>query len=81
MYLDNDNKLLRKLTLDSNNPVEMIPSKGVAEKSTGVFTLVKCCVGAWFDYKDFELLRNKNHISRLDKSINAFIKYIFSLIV
>ena len=25
-HLDNDNNLLRKLILDSNNPLEMIPS-------------------------------------------------------
>ena len=43
--LDNDNKLIRNLILDSNNPVEMIPSGyWQAAKSTGEFTLVCCCV-------------------------------------
>jgi len=72
--LDNDNKLLRNLILDSNNPVEMIPSGyWQAAKSTGEFTLVSCCVGPGFDFKDFELLRNTNHTSRLDKAINDLI--------
>ena len=72
--LDNDNNLLRNLTLDSNNPLEMIPSGyWQAAKSKGEFTLVSCCVGPGFDYKDFELLRNTTHISRLDKAINELI--------
>jgi len=72
--LDNNNKLIRNLILDSNNPVEMIPSGfWQAAKSTGEFTLVSCCVGPGFDFKDFELLRNTNHSSRLDKAINDLI--------
>ena len=75
--LDDDNKLIRKLILDSNNPIEMIPSGNWrAAKSTGEFTLVSCCVGPGFDFEDFEdfeLLRNTNHISRLNKAINDFI--------
>ena len=72
--LDNDNKLIRNLILDSNNPVEMIPSGyWQAAKSTGEFTLVSCCVGPGFDFRDFELLRNTNHTSRLDKAINDLI--------
>jgi len=52
--LDNDNKLIRNSILDSNNPVEMIPSKyWQAAKSTGEFTLVSCCVCPAFDFKDF----------------------------
>ncbi len=55
--LDNDNKLIRNLILDSNNPVEMIPSGyWQAAKSTGEFTLVSCCVGPGFDFEDFETL-------------------------
>ena len=42
-------------------------------KSAGAFTLVSCCVGPGFDFKDFELLRNTNHTSRLDKAINDLI--------
>ena len=73
-FLDNDNNLLRNLILDSNNIVEMIPSVyWQAAKSKGKFTLVYCCVSFGFDFKDFELLRNTNHISRLDKAINDFI--------
>ena len=65
---------MRNLILDSNNPVEMIPSGyWQAAKSTGEFTLVSCCVGPGFDFKDFELLRNTNHASRLDKAINDLI--------
>ena len=72
--LDNDNNLLRNLILDSNNPVEMIPSGcWQAAKSKGEFTMVSCCVGPGFDFKDFELLRNKDRISKLDKAIEDFI--------
>jgi len=57
-----------------SHPVEMIPSGyWQAAKSTGEFTLVSCCVGPGFDFKDFELLRNTNHTSRLDKAINDLI--------
>jgi len=52
----------------------MIPSGyWQAAKSNGEFTLVSCCVGSGFDFKDFELLRNINHISRLDKAMNNLI--------
>ena len=72
--LDNDNKEIKNLILDSNNPVEMISSGyWQAAKSTGEFTLVSCCVGPGFDFKDFEMLRNTNHASRLDKATNNLI--------
>ena len=72
--LDDGNKELRKLTIDSNNPIEMIPSGyWQAAKSSGTFTLASCCVGPGFDFQDFELLGNSNHISRLDKAINDLI--------
>ena len=72
--LDNDNKFIRNLILDSKNPVEMIPSGyWQAEKSIGEFTLVSCYVRPGFDFKDFELLRNTHHISRLEKAINDLI--------
>ena len=68
--LYNDKKLKRNLILDSNNPVEMIPAGyWQAAKSTGEFSLVSCCVCPGFDFNDFELLRNTNHISRLDNVI------------
>jgi len=74
LCLDDDNNLLRNLILDSNNPVEMIPSgHWQAAKSKGEYTLVSCCVGPGFDFKDFELLRNTSHISRLDKATEDFI--------
>ena len=69
--LDNDNKLMKKLILDSNNPVEMIPSGyWQAAKSTGEFTLVSCCVSPGFDFEDFEMLRNINNSLRPNKAIN-----------
>ena len=72
--LEDDNKLIRNLILDCNNPLEMIPSGyWQAVKSTGEFTLVSCRVGPCFDFKDFELLRKSNHTSRLDKAINNLI--------
>ena len=37
-----------------------------------VFTVV-CCVGPGFEFKDFELLRNTDNASRLDKAIHDFI--------
>ena len=74
LCLDDNNNLLRNLILDSNNPVEMIPSGyWQAAKSKGEYTLVSCCVGPGFDFKDFELLRNTRHISRLDKATGDFI--------
>ena len=74
LCLDDDNNLLRNLILDSNNPVEMVPSgHWQAAKSKGEYTLVSCCVGPGFDFKDFELLRNTTHISRLDKATEDFI--------
>jgi len=39
--------------------------------------LVICCLGPGFDCKDFELLRNTDHNSRLDKVINNLIHEIF----
>ena len=69
--LDNDNRKLRKLILDSNNPVEMIPSGyWQAAKSTGEFTLVSCCVGPGFNFRDFEMLKNINQTLRPDKAIH-----------
>ena len=55
--LDNGNKELRKLRIDSNNPIEMIPSGyWQAAKSNGLFTLASCCVGPGFNFSDFEML-------------------------
>ena len=52
----------------------MIPSGyWQAAKSTGDFTLVSCFVWHGFDFQDFELFRNTNHTSRLDKAINNLI--------
>ena len=65
---------MRNLILDSNHPVVMIPyGFWQAAKSTAEFTLVSCCVGPGFDFKDFELFRNTNHTSKLDKAINDLI--------
>tara|TARA_B100000886_G_C20248818_1_gene417821 strand:- start:123 stop:302 length:180 start_codon:yes stop_codon:yes gene_type:complete len=52
----------------------------VSCKSIGESTLVSCCFGPDFDFKDFELLRNTNHNSKLDKAINDLIRDIFSAI-
>ena len=70
----------QSLILDSNNPVEMIPSGyWQAAKSKGEFILVSCCVGAGLDFEDFELLRNRDHFFRLDKAINAYLIHSFHL--
>ena len=72
--LDNDNKEIKNFILDNNNPVEMIPSGyWQAAKSSGEFTMVSCCVGPGFDFKDFEMLRNTKYKSRLDKVISDLI--------
>ncbi|MBO8203930.1 cupin domain-containing protein [Prochlorococcus marinus CUG1415] len=72
--LDNENTLKRNLILNFNNPVQMILSGyWQAAKSKGEFTLVSCCVGPGFDFKDFELLSNINYASRLGKAINDLI--------
>ena len=77
--LDDDNKLIRNTIFDSNNPVEMIASSYLqAAKRTGEFTFLSYFVGAGFDFKDFELLRNADHISRLDKEINDLIQDILA---
>ncbi|EEE39991.1 conserved hypothetical protein [Prochlorococcus marinus str. MIT 9202] len=62
--LHENDKLIRNLILDSNNPVEIIPyGYWHAVKSKGEFTLVICYFGPEFDFKNFELLRNTNHNS------------------
>ena len=72
--LDSENKALKNSILDSNNPVEFIPSGyWQAAKSTGDYTLVSCCVGPGFDFKDFEMLKNLNHSLRPDKAIEDLI--------
>jgi len=72
--LDNDNKVIKNLILDKNNPVLLIPSGyWQAAESKGEFTLVSCCVSPGFDFRDFEMLRNTDEASRLDKAIKNFI--------
>ena len=69
-YLDNGNKELSKIRIDSNNPIEMIPSGyWQAAKSSGSFTLVSCCVGPGFDFSDFEMLRNLDPSLRPNKAL------------
>ena len=68
--LDDGNKELRKLRLDSNNPIEMIPSGyWQAAISDGEFTLTSCCVGPGFDFSDFEMLRNIDPSTRPTKAL------------
>ena len=64
LYIIDDNEELRNKKLDSNNPIEMIPSGyWQAANTTGEFTLTSCCVGPGFDFKDFEMLRNIDPVS------------------
>ena len=68
--LDDGNKELRKLRIDSNNPIEMIPSGfWQAARSSGAFTLASCCVGPGFDFTDFEMLRNVDPSLRPTKAL------------
>ena len=72
--LDNGNKELRRLRIDSNNPIEIIPSGNwQAASSSGVFTLVSCCVGPGFDFSDFEMLRNLDPSFRPSKALKELI--------
>ena len=68
--LDDGNKELKKLSLDSNNPIEMIPSGyWQAAKSCGEFTFTSCCVGPGFDFSDFEMLRSLKPSLRPTKAL------------
>ena len=72
--LDGQNKELKKLRLDANNPIEMIPSGyWQAAKSSGTFTLASCCVGPGFDFLDFEMLRNIEPPLRPNKAFQDLI--------
>ena len=72
--LDDGNKQLRKLRIDSNNPIEMIPSGyWQAAKSRIEFTLASCCVGPGFDFSDFEMLRNIESSLRPTKALQELI--------
>ena len=72
--IDDKNKEIKKLILDTDNPMEMIPAGyWQAAKSNGEFSLVSCCVGPGFDFRDFELLRNLDISLRPDKAINELL--------
>ena len=72
--LDEENKNLTNLKLDSKNPIEMIPSGfWQAASTTGEFTLVTCCVGPGFDFLDFEMLKNIDPPFRPDKAMKELI--------
>ena len=72
--LDDDNKKIRHLRLDSKNPIQMIPSGyWQAATSSGKFTLTSCFVGPGFDFLDFEMLRNIDPSLRPDKAIQELI--------
>ena len=72
--LDDGNKELRKLRLDCNNTIEMIPSGyWQAAKSNGEYTLATCFVGPGFDFSDFEMLRNIDPSLRPTKALKELI--------
>ena len=72
--LDDCNTELRKLRIDYNNPIEMIPSGCFqAAKSSGVFTLASCCAGPGFDFLDFQMLRNLDPSLRPNKALKELI--------
>jgi len=72
--LDDGNKELRKLRIDSNNPIEMIPAGyWQAATSCGAFTLASCCVGPGFDFFDFERLRSIDPLLRPNKALKELI--------
>ena len=73
-FLDDNNKELRKIRLDSNNPIEMIPS-GYCQAASifGEFTLISCCVGPGFEFKDFEIPTDIDPSLRPVKAIKELI--------
>ena len=72
--LDDGNKELRKLRIDSKNPIEIIPSGyWQAATTSGAFTLASCCVGPGFDFSDFEMLRNLDPSLRPTKALKELI--------
>ena len=72
--LDDGDKEVRKLRIDSNNPIEIIPSGSwQAATSSGEFTLTSCCVGPGFDFSDFEMLRNLDPSLRPTKALKELI--------
>ncbi len=72
--LDDDNKELKKLRLDSNNPIEMIPSGyWQAATTSGAYTLASCCVGPGFEFLDFEMLKNKKPSLRPTKALKELL--------
>ena len=73
-FLDDNNKELKNIRLDSNNPIEMIPSGyWQAASTTGEFTLTSCCVGPGFEFKDFEMLKNIDPSLRPAKAFQELI--------
>ena len=72
--LDDGNKELRKLRIDANNPIEIIPSGyWQAATTSGAFTLASCCVGPGFNFSDFEMLRNLDPSLRPTKALKELI--------
>ena len=72
--LDDGNKEIRKLRIDSDNPIEIIPSgHWQAAKSIGEYTLASCCVGPGFDFLDFEMLKNLDPSLRPSKAMQELI--------
>ena len=68
------NKKIRKLRIDSNNPIEMIPSGyWQAATTSGAYTLASCCVGPGFEFLDFDLLKNINPSLRPTKALKELI--------
>ena len=67
-------KELRKLRIDSNNPIKMIPSRYLqAAKNSGSFSLFSFCVAPGFDFSDFEMLSNLDPSLRQTKALMELI--------
>ena len=73
-FLDNTNKKLKNIRLDSNNPIEIIPSGyWQASRISGEFILISCSFDQGFDFKYFEMLRNRDTSLTSDKAIKELI--------
>ena len=74
-FLDDDNKKLSNIILDSNNLLlKWLPlDTGRLVSSSGEFTLSSCCIGPRFYFKDFEMLKNLDPSLRPAKTIQKLI--------
>ncbi len=73
-FLDNDNKKLSNIILDSNNTIKIITSEyWKAASRSEEFIPSSCCFGPGFYFNDFKMLRNLDPSLRRAKAIQKLI--------